>query len=921
MMVNLLQKKIAFAVFLMVIFLNLATAGSDNNKTKIDQDNIGNQIPVLELRVREDRLSRIEEAVQNQLPTGILTASSKTWHDAKLLAPNLILRVKIAARGFEIGSGSYKHWKTAKHPSFNIRVRGGKTFLGVKRFNLQPLSTKPFNFLVQSVASKAGLITPRYRIINLKLNNRHLGKYYLEEAPGPLMLEARNKPNGPILGFDEFDQIRAQKSANHNKLNKYHTNVSFKDVSIKLLGGNIYSPQSALAINALYKAQLGIGSPLKHFDVHETAKVFVFLNLFAGEHSHDVVNVKFYFDPIKQKLIPMIIDEDLGSPAHLILSENKPLFVPFPYKNLLSCGRFISAIKSEMNIYLNEDFRNSLYQSIIETLDNSLPSFRKNAVGGMLPDRPSFNKRLTTRIQILSDFIDEVHKAQKSCSEPIEPQFHPQMSKYEPFAFPSQDDSYHKPGSINPTIIQHFSAYITGVAKKKALDLGTKVIATLDELDLSKGEARFRIRSVTNDPVTIVSIEVGKRTWPVNKVITTNSFVTDPSKHLQRKSDLVSFAIHSPSVFYWGADLPKSMNLNIIHNGITYTQPVFATGNILDLDDPLYVGATSNANVSSLPSGVKLINGIWVIGPGKVELYRSISFAQGDPVQFLPNTELVLFDGAKVHTSGNVEMIADSPRNRISVKIHPKIINGVPVSFGGLTLNGASSDKHQVVMHNVTFTGQGAVNYTPTKERSDYFGTKGCISLNRLSVEVDNVAIENMHCEDAINIVNSELFGRNLDVNGSLADALDADFSSVTLSESQFQNNANDALDFSFSNVKLKRIEVNVAGDKAISVGESSRLDGQYISVNQTLAGLAVKDGAKAVIKGLSVIESQIGVAQYVKKNYFSPPELTCVKCSLEESLIADFIIAVDTEAKINSEIIVGNVSRHDVVNLGLMEK
>ena len=65
--------------------------------------------------------------------------------------------------------------------------------------------------------------------------------------------------------------------------------------------------------------------------------------------------------------------------------------------------------------------------------------------------------------------------------------------------------------------------------------------------------------------------------------------------------------------------------------------------------------------------------------------------------------------------------------------------------------------------------------------------------------------------------------------------------------------------------------ELNLAGDKAISIGEKSKVNANKLKIIDTFIGVASKDFSRVFIKSLNVKNSKICLASYQKKPEYGP--------------------------------------------------
>ena len=104
-----------------------------------------------------------------------------------------------------------------------------------------------------------------------------------------------------------------------------------------------------------------------------------------------------------------------------------------------------------------------------------------------------------------------------------------------------------------------------------------------------------------------------------------------------------------------------------------------------------------------------------------------------------------------------------------------------------------------------------------------------------------------MQCEDAVNVVNGDIYMDNSEVYGVAAGTLDSDFSTGIIKNSTFINIGNDALDFSGSTIQLQDIPSNI-GDKGISAGEASTIEANKVTVDGAEYAVASKDKSFVIL-------------------------------------------------------------------------
>ncbi|MCB2082125.1 MAG: hypothetical protein KDD76_05760, partial [Rickettsiales bacterium] len=120
----------------------------------------------------------------------------------------------------------------------------------------------------------------------------------------------------------------------------------------------------------------------------------------------------------------------------------------------------------------------------------------------------------------------------------------------------------------------------------------------------------------------------------------------------------------------------------------------------------------------------------------------------------------------------------------------------------------------------------------------------GGITFYRSNVDMNHVRIKGSRAEDALNIIHSHFTLHDVAVSDTLQDAIDSDFSTGEIKQSQFEHVLGDAIDTSGSTVKVENSTFTDIGDKALSVGENSNMTARGLVITQAETGIASKDAS-----------------------------------------------------------------------------
>lgn len=152
----------------------------------------------------------------------------------------------------------------------------------------------------------------------------------------------------------------------------------------------------------------------------------------------------------------------------------------------------------------------------------------------------------------------------------------------------------------------------------------------------------------------------------------------------------------------------------------------------------------------------------------------------------------------------------------------------------------------------------------------------GGVTFYRSPVEIRACRILDSRCEDALNVVGAAMTMAGTTIAGATSDLFDGDFVTGTIEDCEFADSVGDGVDVSGSRLEVRRCRFRAVGDKALSVGEDTRLRAVDIAVESASIGVAAKDRSEVEIEGLRVgAVAHFGLAAYVKKAEYGPARIT----------------------------------------------
>ena len=161
----------------------------------------------------------------------------------------------------------------------------------------------------------------------------------------------------------------------------------------------------------------------------------------------------------------------------------------------------------------------------------------------------------------------------------------------------------------------------------------------------------------------------------------------------------------------------------------------------------------------------------------------------------------------------------------------------------------------------------------------------GGINLINSNVSIIDTEINNSHSEDAINIISSKTYIKNLKMSNISADAIDIDFGELKFENILCKNILNDCLDVSGGEVQGQYFQAIDVMDKGLSFGENSIGKISNSSFSKNKLAIAVKDGSQLLLSKYSFKENNFDIAVFNKKKEYGSSTLNLEDLKAENDL------------------------------------
>ena len=180
---------------------------------------------------------------------------------------------------------------------------------------------------------------------------------------------------------------------------------------------------------------------------------------------------------------------------------------------------------------------------------------------------------------------------------------------------------------------------------------------------------------------------------------------------------------------------------------------------------------------------------------------------------------------------------------------------------GVIVLNaGGESELQYVEFYNLSVPAQSGYSLT------------AAVSFYESPVKIDHCLFEsNRIGDDYLNVIRTEFTVSNSVFSNTNSDAFDGDFCKGSFHNMRFFNSGNDAIDVSGSDISLENVEIVGVGDKGLSAGEDSRMEGRNITIREAEIAVTSKDLSSVHIKDVRIVDCRIAYTTFQKKSEFGP--------------------------------------------------
>lgn len=230
----------------------------------------------MEIDIKFKHLLRFQYLRDQSLKDGyIAEAYKKEEFPARLTLNNQTQKIKLGMTGKEART----HLRNPSKWSVQVSVKGNNTIQSMKRFSLLMPNSRGFltDWLGLSLLKERGLITLRTDFVEVAINGKSAGIFYMEERFDKHLIENNRRREGIIFKLEE-------------QLHPYRES--------KLLL-NPETKSQLLLLNQMWQDVMsGELPPQQFFDLPKLAALFAVTDLMNNKHPLIRENLRFYFNPV-----------------------------------------------------------------------------------------------------------------------------------------------------------------------------------------------------------------------------------------------------------------------------------------------------------------------------------------------------------------------------------------------------------------------------------------------------------------------------------------------------------------------------------------------------------------------------------------------------------------------------------------------
>jgi hypothetical protein len=841
-----------------------------------------NKLPILKIYISNGALDKFKKKRSKLLSKNLPIRFTERgdWVKGKLVFTDGDTTSQFTAK-LRLKGSFQDHFEDPRKWSLRIKTKPNHFLRGMRTFSIHQPSARGdyYENMIHHMMDMAGVLSPNYLFVDVRLNDRVVGVMALEEFPAKEMAELNSRREGAFVGLDDknalhqedllanyhpdlWQQVKMEaRNPSHHLLFDGEPNLpEWRHIPLALVDYAAQSwPESKLSdrSRSSYNALEGISilrdmiagkiSVSDALDYRSLIRWWLITQVWSANHPFDQQDRRYFFNPISRTLESISWDNQVyfsSAEQRSEVWENHGLKkIDHSIAVALTDPEFAKLLKREaealINLFSSSEFEHWFtssqrdYQQIL-LLDEQSPVTRSRKIREMKIKYADFENRL----QIVMAEALELATKSLNKSKPSE----------------NSDRAYRSRQSESLT-------------KRQRILIGRMPLATHLRTFLFKSGSKYEIeiKNLTLDPIQIRKVSVSQ---DPNQNLIANAMVLPPDNQ-RNNNHVLTLPINLDRNV-----LDKKLVVNYQYRDEQYSQ--FFTTQFRNFLGHYLPSIQSVEILKQLGAIVDNHDRLITLPSGDYEITAKLQTPFGWNFVIDAGATIKLMKGAKLRVNGSLTA-AGTVSNPITFEIGNDSEFHPYGSWGGLIIDGLESKS---LIENVIFRGTPS---NPLLTRQDSLGITGCVTFFRGTVDLKHSEFSGLNCEDSLNLISTEFSIENVKIDKSSGDGLDIDFSNGVIKTLTVTDSGNDGIDFSGSIVSARLVEVRHSQDKGISVGEASSIDIDQSSIQESTTGIVSKDRSIVNVSNTQFSDvSGTALMVYIKKSQYGPAQMNCSACTFE---------------------------------------
>ncbi|MDP2586442.1 MAG: CotH kinase family protein [Candidatus Komeilibacteria bacterium] len=265
--------------------------------------------------------------------------------------------------------------------SLKITLKGDNRLFGLKEFYIQDPKARNFlnEWVFTKILTEENIISTRYDFVDVTINDRHMGIYTLGEHFDKILLANNQRREGPILRFNEdlhFQELLQQQwSGVFPKLVKANGTGTYLASDIEpfntkeILDNPALEKMFTRGKSLLESFRIGELTTSQVFDVDKMAAYFALTDLTSSQHGRWWRNIRFYYNPVTDKLEPIGYDGNSWEKITAISADEVDKGIGrfddrFYYQNLFADKKFWTKYTQNLERFSKKNYLDGFFKKI-----------------------------------------------------------------------------------------------------------------------------------------------------------------------------------------------------------------------------------------------------------------------------------------------------------------------------------------------------------------------------------------------------------------------------------------------------------------------------------------------------------------------------------------------------------------------------